>query len=95
MAATRRDARPEIVLETARAQAVVKDDETLVLAPAGSNRRLRLKGVFQFVVVEDRLDVLILTDDVSPDLCEGGWSLSRRAPTRISGPWRGFAGGES
>ena len=74
MAATGRDARPEIVLKTARAQAVVEDDETLVLAPAGSYSSLRFEDRLQFVVVEDGLDV-VLTDDVSPDPCEGGWTV--------------------
>ena len=65
MAATGRDARPEIVLKTARAQAVVEDAKPLVLAPAGSYSSLRFEDGFQLIVVEDGLDV-VLTDDVSP-----------------------------
>ena len=74
MAATGRDARPEIVLETARAQTVVKDDETLVLAPAGSYSSLRFEDGFQLVVVEDGLDVILPTDG-PPDPCNRGWTV--------------------
>ena len=58
MAATGRDPCPEIVLETARAQTVVKDDETLVLTPMGSYSSLGLKNGLQLVVVEYRLDII-------------------------------------
>ena len=62
------------ILETARAQTVVKDNETLVLAPTGSYSSLRFEDRLQFVVVEDCLDV-VLTDDASPDPCERGWTV--------------------
>ncbi len=55
-------ARPEIILETARAQTVVKDDEILVLAPTGSYSSLRFEDGLQLVLVEYRLNIVFPND---------------------------------
>ena len=83
MAATGRDARPEIILKTARAQTVVEDHETLVLAPTGSYSSLRFEDGLQFIVVEDCLDV-VLADDVSPYTRERGWTVDAH-PRKLLG----------